>query len=351
MLFAACQNTIKYEFDPNDGKITILGQLSTADKEHSLFLSMSYPDRIDSLPDATVYCYVNGERHQATKAHPGYEWQYDPVTYGTILVPIKNPYTEYRFQADFKPGDKVRIEASRGNQDAWTELEVPQPGTLVSADTLTVVKSSVYQDLEGAETYEQEYLEFTVCLKDAGGIDNFYSLDAEQHKVIRIISQEGTEEELQDYTFDYDTFHDLVLEDGYSSGVGNLFEDLLPVNYTHCFSDKMFKDKDVTVKFYIPTYYIKENPYYNYYYEAEEVEVDMTLKLRFKSFDRTFYNYLRAINNMMCYGYDVNPIVEPTMLPNNVNGGMGMVIVAAESAYEIVFPTKVYHIDNNYYVY
>ena len=49
----ACENTIKYEYDLNDGKMTILGQLSTADTTHTIFLSMSYPDRIDSLPGAT----------------------------------------------------------------------------------------------------------------------------------------------------------------------------------------------------------------------------------------------------------------------------------------------------------
>ena len=48
----ACENTIKYEYNLNDGKMTILGQLSTADTTHTIFLSMSYPDRIDSLPGA-----------------------------------------------------------------------------------------------------------------------------------------------------------------------------------------------------------------------------------------------------------------------------------------------------------
>ena len=52
----ACQKTIKYEYDLNDGKMTILGQLSTADTTHAIILSMSYPDRIDSLPGATVEC-------------------------------------------------------------------------------------------------------------------------------------------------------------------------------------------------------------------------------------------------------------------------------------------------------
>ena len=63
--------------------------------------------------------------------------------------------------------------------------------------------------------------------------------------------------------------------------------------------------------------------------------VNRNFRLRFKSIDRSFYNYLRAMNNLICYGYDVSPIIEPTMLPSNVSGGMGIVSIAAESNYEI----------------
>lgn len=351
LLLAACQNTIKYEYDLNDGKITILGELSTAREEHSVFLSMSYPDRIDSLPDAAVYCYVNGERHQATKIHPGYEWRYDPVTYESILVPVRNRYTEYSFRADFKPGDKVRIEASKGEMKAWAEMEVPSRGEIVSVDTLTLVKTLSYQSIDGSDDYEQEYVEYTVSLRDVKGADSYYTLDADKNTVTRIISEDGTEvEEQGPVKLEYETFHDRILEDDYSSGVGDIFEDLLPVNSTHCFSDKLFRDQEATVKFYVPSYYIKEHLYY---FEGDKAEVDVAVHLRFKSFDRSYYNYLRALNNMMCYGFDVNPIVEPTMLPNNVNGGMGMVTIVAEDTWEMILPTKYYDKDDqpNYYIY
>ena len=325
MLCSACVNTIRYEYDLQDGQITILAQLSTSDTDHSVFLSMSYPDRIDSLPGATVNCYVNGTVHRAVAAPPEYEPTYDWQTGEVIMMPVRYRHTRYDFQAEFKPGDEVRIEASKDGMQAWAELVVPQPGTLVSVDTATVVKSLVYQDLEGSETYEQEYLEFTVRLRDVTGEDSYFTMNAD----------------LESRSLDYDTFHDLVLEDGYSSGLGDLFEDLLPVNSTHCFSDKMFRDGEVTVHLYFPTYYFNRYYYYDYYDEDyEEYEddgEDMTFRLRLNSIDRGFYNYLRALNNMMCYGFDVTPIIEPTMLPNNVQGGMGMVSVAAESLFELTF--------------
>ena len=318
MICSACVNTIKYEYDLQDGQITILAQLSASQTDHSVFLSMSYPDRIDSLPGATVNCYVNGTIHRAAamppELEPTYDWQTDEI----VMMPRKERFTRYGFQAEFKPGDVVRIEALKDGMQAWAELVVPQPGTMVSVDTATVVKSMVYQDLEGTETYEQEYLEFTVRLRDVTGEDSYFTMNAD----------------MESGSLNYDTFHDLVLEDGYSSGLGDLFEDLLPVNSTHCFSDKMFRDGEVTVHLYFPSYYFNR---YHYYYEEYDDDRVRTFRLKLNSIDRSFYNYLRALNNMLCYGFDVTPIIEPTMLPSNVNGGMGMVSVASEASFELTF--------------
>ena len=342
MLCSACVNTIKYEYDLQDGQITVLAQLSTSDTVHSVFLAMSYPDRIDSLPGATVNCYVNGAAHRAAAVHPGYEEQYDWETGDVTLVPRKNRYTRYDFQAEFKPGDEVRIEALKDGMQAWAELVVPERGSMVSVDTATVVKSIVYQDLEGSETYEQEYLEFTVRLQDIVGSESYYTMNGDITTVTTLTSEgDGINDVLTDgpQVLEYDTFHDLILEDGYSSGLGNLFEDLMPVNSMHCFSDKMFRDGDATVRLYFLSYNFNGYPYY---YNADTIEVEKSFSLRLKSIDRSFYNYLRALNNMMCYGFEVSPIIEPTMLPSNVSEGMGMVSIAAETSFEIQFPKVSY---------
>lgn len=341
-LLCSCINTIKYEYDLNDGKITLLSQLSTSDTLHTVYLSMSYPDRIDSLSGATVSCYVNGTLHRATQAPGEYYESYDWETMEPILIPLHNRYTVYHFQAGIKPGDKIRLVASKDGEEAWAELEVPQPGTVVSLDTATVVKTFVWQDLDGAETYEQEYLECTVRLGDVRGTDSYFTLDGIISTVTTLTS-EGQGRNGVDVTgperLEYETFHDLILEDGYSSGLGNLFEDLMPVNAMHCFSDKMFRDGEATVKMYFPSYAFRVYPYY---YNADRIEVEKTFRLRLKTIDRSFYNYLRALNNMLCYGFDVEPIIEPTMLPNNVTGGMGIVTVAAESFLEMHLPKVVF---------
>ena len=70
-----------------------------------------------------------------------------------------------------------------------------------------------------------------------------------------------------------------------------------------------------------------------------------------KSIDRGFYNYLKALNNMLCYGFDVSPIIEPTMLPNNVNGGMGMVSISSEVYLDFPFGTEIFNQDDLIYYY
>ena len=352
LLLAACENTVKYEYDPTDGKITMLGQLSTHDSDHAVFLSMSYPDRTDSLPGATVNCFVNGELHRATQIPNQvlYDRYLDMETGEVIMIPVegRKKYSEYRFQADLKPGDIVRIEASKGDLKVWSELEVPQPIRILSVDTLTVVKSQTYQRIDGSEEYKQEYVEFTLKIQDIPGADNYFSLDAGKTDISKPLPEGSEAIHIQEEErVDYETFNDVILEDGYTSSVGDLLEDILPYNYSHCFSDKLFKDGDATVKLYIPTYALKGYPYY--IDGTDDYEVQAILYLKIKSFDRSFYNYLRALNNMMCYGFEVDPIVEPTMLPNNVNGGMGMVSVSAETVQEIAFPASTIHIGGYYY--
>ena len=58
-------------------------------------------------------------------------------------------------------------------------------------------------------------------------------------------------------------------------------------------------------------------------------------RLHLRTIDRDYYNYLRAINNLETYGYEVSPIIEPTMVPCNVVGGFGMVSVAAEDTFTL----------------
>lgn len=346
-LLASCENTIRYEYDRNDGQITLLAQMNTSDTEHTIFLSMSYPDRVDSLPGATVVCWVNGEKFVAEEQPVPMEEYYNPGPYletrvsedRVVLRRRDQFFTEYRFLSSLHPGDEVRVEASKGSLKAWAEVTVPQPATLVQVDTNRVVRTLNYSYFDGTETYEAAYMEMAVKIRDISGEDTYFVLSGnrlEEGEFYRF-NESGVVDSVAYYRqesrdLDYRTFHDMILEDGYSAGeASSLLDELLATNQMHCFSDKEFRDGEAVVRPYFDADYFTWRDY-SYYWicpGTDEGDLHTIFTLQLRTISRDFYNYLRAINNMETYGYDVTPIIEPTMLPNNVTGGFGLVSVAA----------------------
>ena len=149
----------------------------------------------------------------------------------------------------------------------------------------------------------------------------------------------------EDREIDYQTFHDTILEDGYSAGeASSLLDELLATNQMHCFSDKEFRDGEAVVRPYFDADYFTWRDY-NYYWicpGTHEGDLHSTFTLYLRTISRDFYNYLRALNNMETYGYDVTPIIEPTSLPNNVTGGYGLVSVGADQS--LIFDLGTRHI-------
>lgn len=346
LLLASCENVIKYEYDKNDGRITILSAMSTLDSSHDVYLSWSYPDRVAAIPGASVVCTINGVEHKAVEYIPTEDEQ--SGYYGMRTV------TKYTFDAIFKPGDEVRIEASKDGKKAWTELTVPQKPILTQVDTQTVVRTMHYQDLFDTSTYEEEYLDVTSKIRDIAGEDNYYTLNCSKRLDFTFYVRDEESDELKTTKdlfvtdLSFVTFNDRILEDGYASQRGTLLEELLPTNEMHGFSDKEFKDGEATLKFSVESYSL--NDFYNYYFYPVGVSralAKATMQVRLSTISRDYYNYLRALNNMMTYGYDVSIIIEPTMLPNNVTNGYGMVVVRSEEV--VSFDMGETEYDLNYY--
>ena len=321
LLTAACQNTIRYEYDSTDGQITILSQMNSAEELHSVILSMSYPDRVESLPGATVRCSVNGEVVEAE----------EEKVEGTRT----RTYTRYWFDAAIHSGDQVRIEAVKGSLNASATVTVPLPGEVSIQDTLTYTRhyeSTSFFDDEPI-TWDVRELQVKLGLKDIPKQDSYFVL-----RVMKVfnsrhvfLDDEGQRTRPDSLSVDVNDYywseHDPILDDGYFSsgeeGEG-LMDFLLATNSMHCFSDQRFIDGEASVKVFLRAddYPVTDATY---------AEVDIYLVAELLSVDRSFYNYLRALNNMEAYGYDVSMIIEPTMLPSNVQGGFGMVSAGAQA--------------------
>lgn len=353
-MWVACENTIRYEYDRDDAQITILSQMYTSDTEHSIFLSMSYPDRTDSLPGATVVCWVGGEKFVAEHVPVPSETigKYIPET-GEIVTETVRHYQlfdEYRFSATIRPGDEVRVEASKGNLKAWAQVTAPQPASLVRVDSARVVRTHSYQDIDGSDSFEAAYMDLAATIRDIPGEDNYFFLSASSltEGTFHRYDDTGAVDSTAYYKaeskgIDFQTFHDTILEDGYSAGEpGSLLEEILVSNRMHCFSDKAFRDGEAVVH---PSFDLDYFIWRDYSYAwicpgTHEGDLHASFTLRLRTVDRDFYNYLRAINNLETYGYDVVPIIEPTLLPNNVTGGLGLVSVGAESTFTFDLGTR-----------
>ena len=320
--------------------------MSTLDSSHDIYLSWSYPDRVAAIPGASVVCTINGVEHKAVEYIPTEEEE--SGYYGLRTA------TKYTFDATFKAGDVVKVEASKDGKKAWSELVVPQQPILSKVDTQTVVRTMHYQDLFDTSTYEEEYLDVTSKIRDIAGEDNFYTLNCNKTMDFTFyITDEdgnvGTRHDSFNQDLSFETFNDRILEDGYASQRGTLLEELLPTNEMHGFSDKEFKDGEATLKFSVQTYNLKDY-FYNYYYfpaGANRAIAKTTMQVRLSTISHDYYNYLRALNNMVTYGYDVSIIIEPTMLPNNVRDGYGMVVVRSEAVAS--FDLGEFEFDLNYY--
>lgn len=332
VLAAACENTIKYEYDKNDGELTLLAQMSTSDTQHSIYLAWSYPDRVETVEGASVTCTINGVKHITTEV--------------VITPPEENVYyfqpryTEYKFSGRFKAGDEVVVEASKGNKKASATFTVPPAPILSKVDTASVVKTVHYSDLFDSEANDYVFLEVAAQIRDLQGEDNYYVMNCNNNTYAvnqwldddgKLIQENKMENHIQ---VRYETFGDHILEDGYATQAGSLLADLLPTNVWHGFSDKQFTDKDAEVKFYIDEYYTGPGHYrwaLPYDSSASNLHIESFLEVKLGSITRDFYNYLRALNNLSTYGYDVSVIIEPTMIPSNVVGGYGLVTVISEA--------------------
>lgn len=350
LLSAACENTIRYEYDPTDALITLHAQMTTAEASHTVFLSMSYPDRVEALPGATVSCTVNGVLYVAEEQPVPEEeyYEYDPATndYVARMRPRSQHYTEYTFPAEFKPGDEIRVEAVKGNLHARADVTVPQPARFVKVDTATVVRTVRYVDFGGDESWDYTYMDVAATIRDASAEDSYFTLTASSltEGEIRYYGEDEAPERTEPFRYEqkglsYETFHDNILEDGYTAAESSsLLAELMATNLMHCFSDKAFPGGEATVCPSFSVDYFYPRPYGSYYWYVPEGtvgELHPVFRLHLRTISRDCYNYLRAMNNMETYGYDVTPIIEPTMLPSNVTGGMGLVSVAAEDIFVI----------------
>ena len=332
-LAAGCYEEILIPTEDKDPVLVMNAQMDNLEDVHVVNLSLSRLSKVEPLPGATVKVYVNGT-----------------FVAQAVEMVEQDPWnrTKYAFEAEFHPGDEVRIEAVKDAFNATSTAVVPQPAAIESIDT-----SSVRMTYLDSST---DYLQLKVRFKDLPG-DTWYGVDHCISDRWEYLDEEGNTS--PEYTAvsesrgALDTGYDPVISEGSGKTAGSDLAALLSVeNYFNCFADTPIADQECTLRvmvyswyFYLSEYrygiYVPEwmnnNPDAWSILTAMPVRIHRRCTFRLRTLDFSQYHYLKALNNLETFGTEVNFLVEPTTLPSNVEGGLGF--VGIETITEMTYAT------------
>ena len=304
----ACEEEIDIRVGNETPVLLMNAQLHSDDTLHAVFLHTSLISRLEAYEGATVTVTVNETEKIEAQAVPAEE---------SYMSHWRTPYA---FRADFHPGDRVRIDAVRGADHAWAEVTFPEPGTIVSVDTLRVESPD---NNEYASTYQ-----FRVGIRDIPGKDSYYRL------AIKARAESGDENDpagavrVEEQAVNFDNSADPAINEGRTvseSGEEDLLGELMPGNRYSAFTDHLFPDGDYTLR-------VDASRYIFLYSMFSETDVRHYAVVKLYTMSLSQYRYLRAIDNFDAFGYEMSFLVEPTSLPSNVEGGIGF--VSAETCVE-----------------
>ena len=320
-LAAGCYEEILIPTEDKDPVLVMNAQMNNLEETHVVNLSVSLLSKVEPLPGATVKVYVNGA-----------------FVAEAVEVAEEDPWnrTKYAFEAEFHPGDEVRIEAVKGGFSATATANVPPAAAIGSIDTSSV-RMTYMGDTE-------DYVQLKVRFKDLPG-ETWYGVDHCMSDVWEYLDETGNPS--PEYTAvstslgGLETGFDPVVSEGSGKTSGSDLGALLSVeNYYNCFVDTPIADQECTLRvmlyqwsFYLPAFrygiYVPEwmnnNPDAWSTLTKMPVRIHRTCRFRLRTLDFTQYHYLKALNNLETFGTEVNFLVEPTTLPSNVEGGLGFV--------------------------
>ena len=319
---AACYEEIIIPTEDKDPVVVMNAQMDNLEEVHTIYLSISKLSEVLPLPGASVKVFVNGtQAEEATEVVEEDPWN----------------RTAYVFSTGFKPGDEVRIEARK---DAFfvTSTAIVPPAVPVEAIDTASVRITYMGDTS-------DYLQLKVRFKDLPGrswygVDGYYLDKWEYFDEDGNVIPEYTTYE-RPWTAGMETDFDPVISEGSGKTAGGEIAALISVsNYYHCFSDDPIVDQECTLRILLNPYafYLSEYRYGGYYgftpwsgdadFEtlmSLSCRVQRTCLFRMRSLDFTQYRYLKALNNLETFGTEVSFLVEPTIIPSNVEGGLGFV--------------------------
>jgi len=313
---ASCSSETPITYD-SEPMLVLSSKLLCGNSEHEVLLTIS-SQSVLTMPsmDAVVRCYVNDVLVDETS-----DWE----DYGKYHVIRK-----YIIHADFKEGDKVRIEAEDGEFSVYAENTFPK------ACELSVDSSSVEGTRWDGYAPSREY-SFKLRVKDVVGEDSYYAAVLPEYwvsgKPYASMYGQGDSAPISKLEFKLSyNMEDPVFNESDSPvpdmvGVYTGIE-LGVENSMRIFSDKLFKDDEHC--FNLDSMDQCDFRPYDFAYDDLETKVIFRVVSLSKE-DYDYYCYLNLYNN-------AGLLSDLPTTHSNVVGGTGQVL--ALSPTELTLPLK-----------
>ena len=306
LLAGACTNDLEISFNHEPELLVMNAMLRTDESFHSVLLSLSRADEAFALKGAQVDCYVNGELVAHGEGHP--------ADYRESLV------GQYTFNAEFHPGDEIRLEARKDALHASATVTVPQPATIVAVDTVSLARSPYF-----AHGKNPAALGCRLHLQDFPGQPNWFRLEAVFHEVFYPHGYPYDRQELINFGFEQDP----ILLDGHLAQQGGnsfseLFDSMNTRNIFLTFRDTAFADGIGEPEIHIP--YSELDDLYSF---DPDVRKEKDIQFHLFTISQEEYDYLAQVAKSRAT--DMGVLAEPVHIPSNVEGGLGFVSVSAVS--------------------
>lgn len=338
-VLTACDRELP--FPATEGELIVLNALlSTDEPEHIVHLAVSSPESGNRpLTDAQVLCTVgDGPAVRATEISSTSSLQKS---------------AQYSFEAQIRPGDRVRIEVAGAGLRAVAQTVAPQAPLPATADTLTRDGRMHFTLHVQGRPDRADYWQLRLAIRKQYRIDYYWRdrnpYPEDEHFEFTPGMYINTSESASEQELPLDPGEDPILNDGYTpqavidryynTNAGFLFE-FSPVNKTRIFTDHRFAGDGADVQFSTDATPLLNSEYgqardwmIRYHYHCTR-----TLTVRLLALDEAAYAYLGAINREKSRNGFNYLLVEPVIFPTNVEGGLGFLSVASATPLELALP-------------
>ena len=233
---------------------------------------------------------------------------------------MMGPNKYFTFKADFKAGDKVRIEVAADGFKASNEQIVPDAPTVTKVDTVTVRQRDEWG-------YVNVCYRFDTTLKDSDPEESFFRLTLIDHGESTFY-KDNVEigQDTMDKRRDFWADDDPVLNEGHFVADEMPFE-IGSTNKYGIITDNMFANGTATLK---PVISKSSFGLTTIMEGADSVKVATTAIVKVYGISKAYFYYFKALNSISDGGGDL--ALEDVQIPDNIDGGIGFIGIANPSS-------------------